>query len=119
MGQGIKHLLQLVSHCLYLPLSLYLEPINNYAWKIKRLLISAEFKWDRYFVNKVKTQLKEKPLWGSQTQEFYYLEDKASNQTVTLIPLCSNCILHSDTLPNMNASQPSILRKGVFNEFLC
>jgi hypothetical protein len=41
---------------------------------------SAEFKWDIYFVNKVETQLREKPLRGSQTQEFYYLEDKASNK---------------------------------------
>jgi hypothetical protein len=42
----------------------------------------------------VKTQLKEKPLRGSQTQEFHYSEDKASN---THIPRCSDRTLHSDT----------------------
>jgi hypothetical protein len=42
-----------------------------------------QFKEDRYFVNKVETQLREKPLWGYQTQEFHYSEDKASNKTVT------------------------------------
>jgi hypothetical protein len=38
---------------------------------------NAEFKEDTYFVNEVETQLREKPLQGSQTQEFYYSEDKA------------------------------------------
>jgi hypothetical protein len=49
--------------------------IKYQKWKIK---------WDRYFVNEVETQLKEKPLWGSQTQEIHYSEDKASTKTVTL-----------------------------------
>jgi hypothetical protein len=29
-------------------------------------------KRDRYFVNEVETQLREKPLWSSQIQEIYY-----------------------------------------------
>jgi hypothetical protein len=29
-------------------------------------------------------QLREKPIRGNQTQEIYYLEDKASTKTVTL-----------------------------------
>jgi len=33
-------------------------------------------KRDRYFVNKVETQLREKPLWGSQTQEINYQKTK-------------------------------------------
>jgi len=41
-------------------------------------------KWDRDFVNEVETQLREKPLRGSQTQEIYYSEDKVSTKTVTL-----------------------------------
>jgi len=45
---------------------------------------NTEFKWDRYFVNEVKTQLKEKPPWDNQTQEIHYSEYKASNKTVTL-----------------------------------
>jgi cytochrome oxidase assembly protein ShyY1 len=36
------------------------------------------------FVDKVETQLREKPLWGSQTQEFHYSEDIARYKTVTL-----------------------------------
>jgi hypothetical protein len=36
------------------------------------------------FVDEVETQLREKPFRGSQTQEFYYSEDKARYKTVTL-----------------------------------
>jgi len=35
------------------------------------------------FVDEVETQLREKPLWGSQTQEFYYSEDIARYKTLT------------------------------------
>jgi hypothetical protein len=38
----------------------------------------AEFERDKYFVDEVETQLREKPLRGSQTQDFYYSKDKAS-----------------------------------------
>jgi len=44
----------------------------------------VEFKRNKYFVDKMKTQLREKPLQGSQTQDFHYLEDKASTYKVTL-----------------------------------
>jgi hypothetical protein len=37
-----------------------------------------EFKRDKYFVDEVETQLRETPLQGNQTQDFHYLEDKAS-----------------------------------------
>jgi hypothetical protein len=33
-------------------------------------------KRDRYFVNEVETQLREKPLRGSQTQEIHYQKTK-------------------------------------------
>jgi hypothetical protein len=33
---------------------------------------------DIYFVDEVETQLREKPLRGSQTQDIHYSEDKAS-----------------------------------------
>jgi hypothetical protein len=36
------------------------------------------------FVDEVKTQLREKPLWSSQTQEFHYSEDKARYKILTL-----------------------------------
>jgi hypothetical protein len=39
---------------------------------------------DTVFVDEVKTQLREKPLRGSKTQEFHYSEDKARYKTVTL-----------------------------------
>jgi hypothetical protein len=49
------------------------------------------------FVDEVKTQLREKPLRGSQTQKFHYSEDKARYKTVTLTyTRCSGRILISD-----------------------
>jgi hypothetical protein len=36
------------------------------------------------FVDEVETQSREKPLRGSQTQEFYYLEDKTRYKIVAL-----------------------------------
>jgi hypothetical protein len=36
------------------------------------------------FVDEVETQLRETPLWGSQTQEFHYSEDIARYKTITL-----------------------------------
>jgi hypothetical protein len=44
-----------------------------------------EIKGDRYFVNEVKTQSREKPLRGSQTHDIHYLEDKTSYKVVALI----------------------------------
>jgi hypothetical protein len=44
----------------------------------------VELKEDGYFVNKVETQLREKLLRGSQTQEIYYLEKKASYKAVII-----------------------------------
>jgi len=45
----------------------------------------------------VKTQLREKPLRGSQTQEFHYSEDEARYKIVTLtLTRCSGCTLLSD-----------------------
>jgi hypothetical protein len=36
------------------------------------------------FVNEVETQLREKPLWASQTHDIHYSEDKASYKAVAL-----------------------------------
>jgi hypothetical protein len=62
---------------------------------------NAEFKEDRYFVNEVETQLREKLLRGSQTQEFYYSKDKASNKTVTLTSYAAiiSCTLTRNLTP--------------------
>jgi cytochrome oxidase Cu insertion factor (SCO1/SenC/PrrC family) len=38
----------------------------------------------KIFVNEVETQLREKPLWGSQTQDIHYSEDKGRYNIVTL-----------------------------------
>jgi hypothetical protein len=43
-----------------------------------------KIKGDMYFVDEVETQLKEKPLWGSQTQDIHYSEDKTSYKAVAL-----------------------------------
>jgi hypothetical protein len=45
----------------------------------------CRIKGDRYFVDEVETQLREKLLWGSQTQDIHYSEDKASYKAVALI----------------------------------
>jgi hypothetical protein len=43
------------------------------------------------FVNEVETQLREKPLRGSQTQEFHYLEEIARYKIVTLT--CTDAVV--------------------------
>jgi hypothetical protein len=56
-----------------------------------------EIKGDRYFVNEVKTQSREKPLRGSQTHDIHYLEDKTSYKVVALIyPWCNGRSLNSN-----------------------
>jgi hypothetical protein len=41
-------------------------------------------KGDRYFVDDMETQLREKQLRGSQTQDIHYSPDKASYKAVAL-----------------------------------
>jgi len=51
--------------------------------------IKCRIKGDKYFVDEVETQLREKPLKGSQTQNIHYLEDKARYKALTLTyPWC-------------------------------
>jgi hypothetical protein len=47
-------------------------------------ILNAKFKGDKHFVDEVETQLREKPLQGSQTQDIHYSEDKASYKAVAL-----------------------------------
>jgi cytochrome oxidase assembly protein ShyY1 len=54
-------------------------------------ILNAKFKGDKKFVDEVETQLREKPLRGSQTQEFHYLEDIARYKTVTLT--CTDAVV--------------------------
>jgi hypothetical protein len=46
--------------------------------------IKCGIKKDKYFVDEVETQLREKPFRGSKTQDIYYLENKASYKVVAL-----------------------------------
>jgi hypothetical protein len=48
-------------------------------------ILNTEFKRDKYFIDEVETQLREKPLWDSQTQDIPYSEEKASYKAVALI----------------------------------
>jgi hypothetical protein len=48
-------------------------------------ILNTEFKRDKYFIDEVETQLREKPLWDSQTQDIHYSEEKASYKAVALI----------------------------------
>jgi hypothetical protein len=67
----------------------------------------------------VETQLREKSLRGSQTQEIYYIEDKASYKALVLTYLlCSSHTFNSDTYLYVNVSQPGLLLEGVFNGLL-
>jgi len=70
-----------------------------------------EFKRDKYFVDEAETQLREKSLRGSQTQDNHYLEDTASTLKLILT-------YDFDTKPIGNASQPSLLLEEVFNGIL-
>jgi hypothetical protein len=47
-------------------------------------ILNAEIKGDKYFVDEVETQLREKPLRGSQTQDIHNSEDKTRYKVVTL-----------------------------------
>jgi hypothetical protein len=47
-------------------------------------ILNVKFKGDKYFVDEVETQLREKPFWDSQTQDIHYSEDKASYKAITL-----------------------------------
>jgi hypothetical protein len=46
-------------------------------------ILNAEFKREKYFVDEVETQLREKPLRGNQTQDIHYSENKSSKRVVT------------------------------------
>jgi hypothetical protein len=82
-------------------------------------ILNVEFKGDKCFVDEVETQLKGKPLLGSQTQDFHHSEDKASYKAVALTyPSCSGRTLNSDMYLYTNASQPSLIPEGVFNGIL-
>jgi hypothetical protein len=81
--------------------------------------LNAKFKEDIYFVKEVETQLREKPLQGSQTLDFHYSKDKTSNKALALTyPLCNGHIVHSDVYLYTNASQPGLLPEWVFKGIL-
>jgi hypothetical protein len=77
-------------------------------------------KRDIYFVDEMETQLREKPLQGSQTQDFHYSEDKARYKVVTLtypdavVVPCSLMCNQTRTLPN----QVSYLKRSSMESFI-
>jgi hypothetical protein len=52
--------------------------------KVCNKISKCGIKRDRYFVYEVETQLIEKPLQGSQTQDIHYSEDMTSYKVVAL-----------------------------------
>jgi hypothetical protein len=69
-------------------------------------------------LTKWKLLSREKPFRGSQTQEIYYSEDKASYKAVVLITRCSSRTFNSDMYLYVNASQPDLLFEWVFNRLI-
>jgi hypothetical protein len=70
-------------------------------------------------LTKWKLLSREKPLQGSQTQEIYYSEDKASYKALVLTYIwCNSHTFNSDTYLYVNASQSGLLPEGVFNEII-
>jgi hypothetical protein len=47
-------------------------------------ILNTEIKGDKYFVDEVETQLREKTLRSSQIQDIHYSEDKTRYKVVTL-----------------------------------
>jgi hypothetical protein len=55
-------------------------------------IINAEFKGDKYFVDEVETQLREKTLRSSQTLDIHYSEEKSSYKAIALTYLKGSSI---------------------------
>jgi hypothetical protein len=69
---------------------------NKCVWTVWNKILNVEFKGDKYFVDEVETQLREKLLRGSQTLDIHYSEDKARYKAITLTyPWCSGRTLLS------------------------
>jgi hypothetical protein len=65
--------------------------------KVETQLTMRKINDTRIFHNEVETQLREKPLRGSQTQDIYYSENKARYKIVTLTyTRCSGSTLLSN-----------------------
>jgi hypothetical protein len=52
--------------------------------KVCNRISKCGIKRERYFVDEVETQLREKPLRGSKTQDIHYSEDKTSYKVIAL-----------------------------------
>jgi len=61
------------------------------VYKCQQKIKHSGKKMTQIFVEEVETQLREKPLRGSQTQEFHYSEDKARYKIVTLT--CTDAVV--------------------------
>jgi hypothetical protein len=56
----------------------------NSVQQILNAEVETNIKGDKYFVDEVETQLREKSLRGSQTQDIHYSEDNTRYKVVTL-----------------------------------
>jgi hypothetical protein len=73
--------------------------------RVQKNILNAKNKRDKIFVDEVKTLLREKPLWDSQTQDIHYTEDKASYTTLVLTYLwCNSHNFNFDTKSIVNGS---------------
>jgi hypothetical protein len=71
------------------------------------------------FVDEMETQLREKPLRGSQTPDIHYSEDKARYKAVTLTYTDAVVVPYSITCnPTRTLPNQVHLSEGVFNGIL-
>jgi hypothetical protein len=59
--------------------------LNKCVRKVCNKISKCGITENRYFVDEVETQLREKSLWGSQTQDIHYSEDKTSYKAHNLM----------------------------------
>jgi len=87
--------------------------------KCQQKLSTTENKRHTVFVDEVETQSREKPLRGSETQEFHYSEDEAGYKIVTLT--CTDAVVVPCSLtcnPTRTLSNQVSYLKGSSMEFL-
>jgi hypothetical protein len=83
--------------------------------KVSTKIIMRKLNDTEIFVDDVETQLRQKPLRGSQTQDIHYSEDKARYKIVTVSILASFCVwtksLMCNDAVNRDSTCQSIFRR--------
>jgi hypothetical protein len=83
--------------------------------RVQQNILNAENKIDKIFVDEVETLWREKPLRGSQTQEFHYPKTKQITKHSYSQTHCSSHTFNYNKKHIVNTSQPSLLLEGVFD----